>query len=487
MQYKDLRDFLVQLEAVGELKRIQTEIDPKLEMTEICDRILKAQGPAVLFEHPKGHTMPVLGNLFGTPKRVALGMGQESVEALREVGKLLAYLKEPDPPKGLKDAWDKLPVLKQVLNMAPKELGNAPCQEIVWEGNDADLSRIPVQTCWPGDAAPLITWGLTVTRGPNKTRQNLGIYRQQVVAPNKVIMRWLAHRGGALDFREFSLRNPGKPYPLAVALGADPATILGAVTPVPDSLSEYQFAGLLRGAKTEVVKCIGNDLQVPASAEIVLEGAIHPGETALEGPYGDHTGYYNEQETFPVFTVDRITMRRNPIYHSTYTGKPPDEPAILGVALNEVFVPLLQKQFPEITDFYLPPEGCSYRMAVVSMKKQYAGHSKRVMFGIWSFLRQFMYTKFIIVTDDDINVRDWKEVIWAITTRVDPVRDTLLVENTPIDYLDFASPISGLGGKMGLDATNKFPGETNREWGTPIVMDDAIKQRVDAIWQDLGI
>lgn len=487
MQYKDLRDFIAQLEAMGELKRIQTEIDPALEMTEICDRILKAQGPAVLFEHPKGHTMPVLGNLFGTPKRVALGMGQESVEALREVGKLLAYLKEPDPPKGLKDAWDKLPVLKQVLNMAPKVLSSAPCQEIVWEGNDVDLSRIPIQTCWPGDVAPLITWGLTVTRGPNKNRQNLGIYRQQVIGPNKVIMRWLAHRGGALDFREFSLANPGKPYPLAVALGADPATILGAVTPVPDTLSEYQFAGLLRGAKTEVIKCIGNDLQVPASAEIVLEGAIHPGETALEGPYGDHTGYYNEQETFPVFTIDRITMRRNPIYHSTYTGKPPDEPAILGVALNEVFVPLLQKQFPEITDFYLPPEGCSYRMAVVSMKKQYAGHSKRVMFGIWSFLRQFMYTKFIIVTDDDINVRDWKEVIWAITTRVDPVRDTLLVENTPIDYLDFASPISGLGGKMGLDATNKFPGETNREWGTPIVMDDAIKQRVDAIWGELGI
>ena len=487
MQYKDLRDFVAQLEAMGELKRIQTEIDPALEMTEICDRILKAQGPAVLFEHPKGHSMPVLGNLFGTPKRVALGMGQESVEALREVGKLLAYLKEPDPPKGLKDAWDKLPVLKQVLNMAPKELSSAPCQEIVWEGSDVDLSRIPIQTCWPGDVAPLITWGLTVTRGPNKTRQNLGIYRQQVIGPNKVIMRWLAHRGGALDFREFSLLNPGKPYPLAVALGADPATILGAVTPVPDTLSEYQFAGLLRGAKTEVVKCIGNDLQVPASAEIVLEGAIHPGETALEGPYGDHTGYYNEQETFPVFTIDRITMRRNPIYHSTYTGKPPDEPAILGVALNEVFVPLLQKQFPEITDFYLPPEGCSYRMAVVSMKKQYAGHSKRVMFGIWSFLRQFMYTKFIIVTDDDINVRDWKEVIWAITTRVDPVRDTLLVENTPIDYLDFASPISGLGGKMGLDATNKFPGETNREWGTPIVMDDAIKQRIDIIWNELGI
>lgn len=487
MHYKDLRDFLAQLEAMGELKRIVTAVDPVLEMTEICDRVLKSQGPALLFEHPKGHAIPVLGNLFGTPKRVALGMGQESVEALRDVGKLLAYLKEPDPPKGLRDAWEKLPVLKQVLNMAPKELSNAPCQEIVWEGSDVDLGKLPVQTCWPGDVAPLITWGLTVTRGPNKTRQNLGIYRQQVIGPNKVIMRWLAHRGGALDFREFCLLNPGMSYPVAVALGADPATILGAVTPVPDTLSEYQFAGLLRGAKTEVVKCIGNDLQVPASAEIVLEGVIHPGETALEGPYGDHTGYYNEQETFPVLTIDRITMRRNPIYHSTYTGKPPDEPAILGVALNEVFVPLLQKQFPEITDFYLPPEGCSYRMAVVSMKKQYAGHSKRVMFGIWSFLRQFMYTKFIIVTDDDINVRDWKEVIWAITTRVDPVRDTLLVENTPIDYLDFASPISGLGGKMGLDATHKFPGETSREWGTPIMMDETVKKRVDAMWQDLGL
>ena len=487
MKYKDLRDFIAQLEALGELKRVNVEIDPALEMTEICDRILKAEGPAVLFENPKGHNMPVLGNLFGTPKRVAMGMGQESVEALREVGKLLAYLKEPDPPKGLKDAWSKLPVLKQVLNMAPKVLSSAPCQEIIWEGDDVDLSRIPIQTCWPGDVAPLITWGLTVTKGPNKTRQNLGIYRQQVIGPNKVIMRWLAHRGGALDYREFTMTNPGKPYPIAVALGADPATILGAVTPVPDSLSEYQFAGLLRGSKTEVVKCIGNDLQVPASAEIVLEGAIYPDETALEGPYGDHTGYYNEQETFPVFTIERITMRRDPIYHSTYTGKPPDEPAILGVALNEVFVPLLQKQFPEITDFYLPPEGCSYRMAVVSMKKQYAGHSKRVMFGIWSFLRQFMYTKFIIVTDDDVNIRDWKEVIWAITTRVDPARDTLIVENTPIDYLDFASPVSGLGGKMGLDATNKWPGETTREWGRTIAMDEAVKERVDKVWSDLGL
>ena len=486
MKYKDLRDFIAQLEKQGELKRVTVEIDPYLEMTEICDRALKAGGPAILFEKPKGHTIPVLGNLFGTPRRVAMGMGQDSVEALREVGKLLAYLKEPDPPKGLRDAWDKLPVLKQVLNMAPRELSRAPCQDIVWEGKDVDLGRLPIQTCWPGDAGPLVTWGLTVTRGPHKTRQNLGIYRQQVIGPNKLIMRWLAHRGGALDFRDFCLANPGRPYPLAVALGADPATILGAVTPVPDSLSEYQFAGLLRGAKTEIVKCLSHDLQVPASAEIVLEGYIYPGETALEGPFGDHTGYYNEQEIFPVFTVERITMRREPIYHSTYTGKPPDEPAILGLALNEVFVPLLQKQFTEIIDFYLPPEGCSYRMAVVSMKKQYAGHAKRVMFGVWSFLRQFMYTKFIIVTDDDVNIRDWKEVIWAITTRVDPARDTLIVENTPIDYLDFASPVSGLGGKMGLDATNKWPGETNREWGTPIAMNVAVKERVDRIWKDLG-
>jgi len=414
-------------------------------------------------------------------------MGQESVESLRKVGELLTYLKEPDPPKGLKDTWDKLPVLKQVLNMAPKVLSSAPCQDIVWEGKDVDLCKLPIQTCWPGDVGPLITWGLTVTKGPQKTRQNLGIYRQQVIAPNKLIMRWLAHRGGALDFRDFCLASPGQPYPLAVALGADPATMLGAVTPVPDSLSEYQFSGLLRGTKTEIVKCLGHDLQVPASAEIVLEGFIYPNETAIEGPFGDHTGYYNEQETFPVFTVERITMRHNPIYHSTYTGKPPDEPAILGVALNEVFVPLLQKQFPEITDFYLPPEGCSYRMAVVSMKKQYAGHAKRVMFGVWSFLRQFMYTKFIIVTNDDVNIRDWKEVIWAITTRVDPVRDTLIVENTPIDYLDFASPVSGLGGKMGLDATNKWPEETARTWGTPIVMDPVVKTRVDEIWKDLGI
>ncbi|MBS1144011.1 MAG: 3-octaprenyl-4hydroxybenzoate decarboxylase [Proteobacteria bacterium] len=487
MKYHDLRDFMSQLEKTGELKRVGVEVDTRLEMTEICDRVLRAEGPAILFEKPKGHTIPVLANLFGTPKRVALGMGEESVSALREVGKLLAYLKEPEPPKGLKDAWDKLPILKQVLNMTPKKVSSAPCQEIVWEGKDVDLAKLPIQHCWPGDIAPLITWGLVVTRGPHKNRQNLGIYRQQVLGPNKVIMRWLAHRGGALDFREFQLANPGQPFPVAVVLGCDPATILGAVTPVPDSLSEYQFAGLLRGGKTELTQCLGSTLQVPASAEIVLEGVIHPGEMALEGPYGDHTGYYNEQAEFPVFTIERMTMRKNPIYHSTYTGKPPDEPAVLGVALNEVFVPLLQKQYPEIVDFYLPPEGCSYRMAIVSIKKAYPGHAKRIMFGIWSFLRQFMYTKTIIVVDDDIDIRDWKEVVWAMTTRMDATRDTTLVDNTPIDYLDFASPVAGLGSKMGLDATNKWPGETNREWGRPIVMDDGVKKRVDAMWQELGL
>jgi 4-hydroxy-3-polyprenylbenzoate decarboxylase len=487
MKYKDLRDFIAQLEQRGELVRISQPVDPVLEMTEIADRTLRGGGPALLFENPKGYSIPVLANLFGTPKRVALGMGQDDVAALREVGKLLAFLKEPEPPKGLKDAFSKLPIFKQVLNMSAKQVKKAACQQVVLSGDQVDLTKLPVMTCWPGDAAPLITWGLTVTKGPHKERQNLGIYRQQVLGKNKVIMRWLSHRGGALDFFEWQKAHPGQRFPVAVALGADPATILGAVTPVPDTLSEYGFAGLLRGDNTEVVKCVSNDLQVPASAEFVLEGYIEPGELAPEGPYGDHTGYYNEVDNFPVFTVTHITHREDPIYHSTYTGRPPDEPAILGVALNEVFVPILQKQFPEITDFYLPPEGCSYRLAVVTMKKQYPGHAKRVMMGVWSFLRQFMYTKFVIVCDDDINARDWQDVIWAITTRMDPARDTTLVENTPIDYLDFASPVSGLGSKMGMDATNKWPGETNREWGEPIVMDPAIKQRVDALWPSLGI
>jgi len=487
MLYKDLRDFIAQLERNGELVRVSHPVDPALEMTEICDRTLRAGGPALLFENPKGFDMPVLGNLFGTVERVAAGMGADSAQALREVGKLLAFLKEPDPPKGMKDAWQKLPVYRKVLDMAPKVLKKAACQQQVLHGDDVDLGKLPIQTCWPGDAAPLITWALVVTKGPDKERQNLGIYRQQVLSRNKVIMRWLAHRGGALDYRDWQQHHPGKPFPVAVALGADPATILAAVTPVPDSLSEYAFAGLLRGSKTELVTCKTIDLQVPASAEIVLEGHIHPGEEALEGPFGDHTGYYNEQEHFPVFTIDCITHRDNPIYHSTYTGRPPDEPAILGLALNEVFVPILQKQFPEITDFYLPPEGCSYRIACVSMKKQYPGHAKRVMFGVWSFLRQFMYTKFVIVTDDDINVRDWKDVVWAMTTRMDPARDITLVENTPIDYLDFASPVSGLGSKIGMDATNKWAGETTREWGRPISMDENTKARVDAMWNKLGI
>jgi 4-hydroxy-3-polyprenylbenzoate decarboxylase len=503
MKYSDLRDFVGQLEARGELRRVRTPVSPDLEMTEICDRTLRAGGPALLFEQPTGSAIAVLANLFGTPQRVAYGMGAESVTALHEVGELLAALKEPEPPKGFKDALGKVAMLKAALwDMAPKVVRSAPCQQTTWEGTEVDLGRLPIQRCWPGDAGRLITWGLVVTRGPHKKRQNLGIYRQQVIGRNKLIMRWLAHRGGALDFRDHRLAHPGLAFPIAVAIGADPATILGAVTPVPDNLSEYQFAGLLRGARTETVRCIGNDLQVPASAEFVLEGHIAPDaansdgqisaanagyETALEGPFGDHTGYYNEVERFPVLTVDRITMRREPIYHSTYTGKPPDEPAILGVALNEIFVPILRRTFPEIVDFYLPPEGCSYRMAVVSMRKQYPGHAKRVMFGVWSFLRQFMYTKFIIVVDEDINAREWKDVIWAITTRMDPVRDTVQVQNTPIDYLDFASPVSGLGSKMGLDATNKMPGETAREWGRPIAMDPAVKARVDVMWKEFGL
>ena len=487
LQFNDLRDFIDYLEDHGQLVRISQPIDPNLEMTEICDRALKQRGPAILFENPIGHDMPVLGNLFGTEQRVALAMGETDVSALREIGKLLAFLKEPEPPKGLKDMWEKAPIFKQVLNMNPKTIKKPPCQTQQSTGEQVDLSRLPVQTCWPGDAGPLITWPLVITKGPNKTRQNLGIYRMQVIGKNKLIMRWLSHRGGALDFKEWQQQHPGQGFPVAIALGADPATTLGAVTPVPDNLSEYAFAGLLRGAKTEVAECLRSDLQVPAHAEIILEGVIEPDEMADEGPFGDHTGYYNEVDRFPVLTVTAITHRDKPIYHSTYTGRPPDEPAILGLALNEVFVPLLQKTFPEISDFYLPPEGCSYRLAVVTIKKQYPGHAKRVMMGVWSFLRQFMYTKFVIVTDDDIDARNWQDVIWAMTTRMDPARDTVLVENTPIDYLDFASPVSGLGSKMGLDATNKWPGETDREWGEPITMDPAVVEKIDQLWSSLGI
>ncbi|HZE91408.1 MAG TPA: UbiD family decarboxylase [Rhizobacter sp.] len=514
MKYRDLRDFIDGLERTGELKRISEPVSARLEMTALSDLVLRSGGPALLFEQPCGYKIPVLTNLFGTPDRVARGMGATQVNELRDVGRLLASLKEPEPPKGLKDAGKLLHMAKALWDMKPASVRQAACQEEVLKGSEVDLGELPVQTCWPGDVAPLITWGLVITRGPQtgpqpRSRQNLGIYRQQVIGPRQVIMRWLAHRGGALDFRDFALASPGRPFPIAVALGADPATMLGAVTPVPDTLSEYQFAGLLRGSRTEVTDTSVGDhgvmLQAPASAEIVLEGHIPTAVTgfagqsehgvalkevggylyALEGPFGDHTGYYNEQDWFPVFQIDRLTRRHNPIYHSTYTGKPPDEPAVLGVALNEVFVPILQKQFPEIVDFYLPPEGCSYRMAVISIKKSYPGHAKRLMFGVWSFLRQFMYTKFIVVTDDDVDVRNWQDVIWAITTRVDPVRDTTLIENTPIDYLDFASPVSGLGGKMGLDATHKWPGETTREWGRSIHMDAAVTQRMTGLFEKL--
>ncbi len=492
MKFRDLREFLDTLEANGDLVRIKEEIDPHLEMTEIADRTLRGGGPALLFENPKVYDTPLLANLFGTEKRVALGMGADSTEALREIGELLAYLRQPDPPKGMRDLIDKAPLLKKVLNMGPKLISRAPCQDIVLRGDDIDLTTLPIQTCWPGDVGPLVTWPLVITRGPEKPRMNLGIYRMQLLGPNKLIMRWLSHRGGALDFRDWTLKRPGEPYPVAIALGADPATTLGAVTPVPDALSEYAFAGLLRGGKTELTNCLtprckDNELLVPAHAEIILEGYIDPNEMADEGPFGDHTGYYNEVESFPVFTVETMTTRKNPIYHSTYTGRPPDEPAILGVALNEVFVPLLQKQFPEIVDFYLPPEGCSYRMAVVSIRKEYPGHAKRIMLGIWSFLRQFMYTKFIIITDEDVDVRNWEDVIWAMTTRMDPRRDSVFIDNTPIDYLDFASPVAGLGSKVGMDATNKWEGETDREWGTSIQMDAAVKERVDSLWDSLGI
>jgi len=484
---QDLRDFITRLEALGELKRIAVPVDPRLEVTEICDRVLRAGGPALLFEHPTGHAMPLLANLFGSVRRVALGLGRESVADLRELGEQLAMLREPQAPSGLREAWRQLPIYRQALAMRPRRVGSGPCQDVVSEGEAVDLAALPIQTCWPDDAGPLLSWGLVVTRGPHGGRQNIGIYRQQLIGRNRLIMRWLAHRGGALDYQAWRVARPGEPFPVAVVIGADPATLLAAVMPIPDGMSEYQFAGLLRGERTELLTCHDSGLDVPARAEIVLEGVIEPGDAADEGPFGDHTGYYNETERYPVLTVQRLSRRRDAIYHSTHTGRPPDEPAMLGAALNELFVPLLRRQFPEVVDFYLPPEGCSYRVALVSIRKQYAGHASRVMFGVWSSLRQFLYTKFIVVVDEDIDVRNWQDVVWAISTRVDPARDLLLAERTPIDTLDFASPQPGLGSKMGLDATSKWPGETSREWGRPIGMDAAVKARVDGLWSALGL
>lgn len=486
-QFGDLREFVQYLERCGELKRVQHSVSPHLEMTEVSDRVLRKQGPALLFENPTGFNAPVLTNLFGTGRRIALGLGLKEVSELRQLGEALAHLKDPAPPASLKGVFEQLPMLKNVMNMAVKELRSGPCQEVVLEKDDVDLAQWPIQTCWPEDAGPLITWPLVITRGPNKPRLNIGIYRQQVIGRNRLIMRWLSHRGGAIDYADWQRKHGAQPFPVAVVIGADPATILAAVTPIPDTLSEFSFAGLLRGQKTALVQCLSHDLWVPATAEIVLEGFIYPGDCADEGPFGDHTGYYNECASFPVFTIERITHRHRPIYHSTYTGRPPDEPAILAAAMNEMFVPILCKQFPEIVDFYLPPEGCSYRMAVVSIRKQYPGHARRTMMGVWSMLRQFMYTKFIVVVDEDIDVRNWQDVIWAMTTRMDPARDTVTVEHTPIDYLDFASPVSGLGSKMGLDATHKWPGETQREWGRVIHRDPAIVQKIDLLWNRLGL
>ena len=493
MSYTSLRDFIEHLEHTGRLVRVSEPVCTDLEMTEIQTRVLAEGGPAILFENPVGangesYDMPVLVNLFGTVERVAWGMNREPSE-LRQVGEDLAVLRQPQPPRNVRDALDMLPIVKKAMTMSPKTVKKAPVQDVVLTGDDIDLAKLPVQGCWPGEPAPLITWPLVVTKGPGKVAEddfNLGIYRMQVLNKKQTLMRWLKHRGGAQHYRRWKQEKP-EPLPAAVVLGADPGTILGAVTPVPDTLSEYKFAGLLRGKKTELVDCKTVPLKVPATAEIVLEGHVSLTDYGAEGPYGDHTGYYNSVEQFPVFTVSAITMRKDPIYLSTYTGRPPDEPSVLGEALNEVFIPLLQQQFPEIVDFWLPPEGCSYRIAVVSMKKAYAGHAKRVMMGVWSYLRQFMYTKFVIVVDDDVNCRDWKDVMWAISTRMDPVRDTTLMEHTPIDYLDFASPVSGLGGKMGLDATNKLPGETDREWGEKIKMDQAVVSKIDDLWEKLGL
>ncbi|MEH6547230.1 MAG: UbiD family decarboxylase [Sneathiella sp.] len=493
MSYGSLRDFMAQLETAGKLVRVKEPVSTYLEMTEIQTRLLAEDGPAVLFENPVAETgekspMPVLVNLFGTVDRVAMGMNREP-EQLREVGETLAFLRQPEPPEGLREAMGMLPVLKTVMAMRPKTVKSAPCQEVVLTGDEIDLDILPIQTCWPGEPAPLITWPLVVTKGPGSSKSddyNLGIYRMQKLSKNQTIMRWLKHRGGAQHHARWG-QEKTDPLPVAVVIGADPGTILAAVTPIPDNLSEYQFAGLLRGEKVELVDCKTIPLKVPASAEIILEGHVSLDDYRDEGPYGDHTGYYNSVETFPVFTITAITMRKKPIYLSTFTGRPPDEPSILGEALNELFIPLIQQQFPEIVDFWLPPEGCSYRIAVISMKKAYPGHAKRVMMGAWSYLRQFMYTKFLIIVDDDINARDWKDVMWAMSTRMDPVRDITTIEHTPIDYLDFASPESGLGGKIGLDATNKLPPETKREWGEKIRMDDATIDKVDSLWGKLGL
>ncbi|HEV2532034.1 UbiD family decarboxylase [Phenylobacterium sp.] len=500
MAYRSLREFMGKLEAAGELVRVAEPVSTVLEITEIQRRLLATGGPAVLFENPiraDGQTssIPALANLFGTVKRVAMGVtldgrARATAADLREVGELLAFLRQPEPPRGFKDAMGMLPLAQTIMSMRPQIMKRAPVQQVVLTGRDIDLASLPIQTCWPGEPAPLITWPLVVTKGPSTAREddyNLGIYRMQVIGRDRTLMRWLAHRGGAQHHRRWKAEGRREPLPACAVIGADPGTILAAVTPVPDTLSEYQFAGLLRGAKVELVPAKTVPLMVPANAEIVIEGHVLLDEYADEGPYGDHTGYYNSVERFPVFQVSAITMRRDPIYLTTFTGRPPDEPSVLGEALNEVFIPLLQQQFPEIVDFWLPPEGCSYRIAVVSMKKAYAGHAKRVMMGVWSYLRQFMYTKWVIVVDDDINARDWKDVMWAISTRMDPARDVTIVENTPIDYLDFASPESGLGSKIGLDATNKWPPETKRDWGEKLGMDRATIEAVTEKWAKLGL
>ena len=500
MAYRSLRDFIAKLEAAGELVRVTEPVSTVLEMTEIQTRLLAEGGPAVLFENVtladgQPSDMPCLVNLFGTVKRVAMGvtLGGESrttAGELREVGEILAFLRQPVPPKGFSDALELLPLARTVMSMRPKIVKKAPVQEIVLTGDQIDLTKLPIQTCWPGEPAPLITWPLIVTKGPGKDREddfNLGIYRMQVIGKDRAIMRWLAHRGGAQHHRRWKESGKREPLPACAVLGADPGTILAAVTPVPDTLSEYQFAGLLRGAKAELVAAKTVPLMVPAEAEIVLEGHVLLDEYADEGPYGDHTGYYNSVEPFPIFQISAITMRRKPIYLTTFTGRPPDEPSVLGEALNEVFIPLLRQQFPEIVDFWLPPEGCSYRIAVVSIKKAYPGHAKRVMLGVWSYLRQFMYTKWVIVVDADINTRDWKDVMWAISTKMDPARDITVLENTPIDYLDFASPESGLGSKIGLDATDKWLPETKREWGQEIRMDQSVIDAVSDKWASLGL